>query len=403
MSLRKKIIFFLIGVCLIPQVFARKVLPSFWSPVGPYKASSEPIRYKSLELSVQGTSFSTTAHYDVNGQVVNLAADESFSMLDADLVAGYGVSKRFDIKTMLKWRKNDSESGGYANSASGIESIALLGKIAFLPISRWHYAIEGLFRQKAYSNQKYTSGRAPRGELVLGDDGYEMAVIGHLNFHRTKNHILGGYLGYNIPPEQLSHEVLYNLENAWVLNKWAFLLGLDGILSMQGDEYSDTPAQKPSISSGSTYLFNSVNRERILPYLGVNVVLGESWRVMARAGQVISGVSTDEGYEIKFGITWTSAESVKRKIKVGAFKEYNAEAIVIKVSPRGLFVKIDKGMSENVEKGQTVDIYKMDYFGGNLLVATGIVYDAGPQWSIVKIMKRYQKIPIKEGFTGRVK
>ena len=67
------------------------------------------------------------------------------------------------------------------------------------------------------------------------------------------------------------------------------------------------------------------------------------------------------------------------------------------------FFKIDKGLSQDIVKGSRADIYKSDYFGGNVLIATGFIYESGPDWAIVKVVKRFKDVAIEKGFTVRVK
>jgi len=88
-------------------------------------------------------------------------------------------------------------------------------------------------------------------------------------------------------------------------------------------------------------------------------------------------------------------------LKVESFKEYHIDGSVLKVSARGNFIKIDQGLSTDVEKGAKFDIYQTDYFGGNLLVASGVVFEVGSDWSVIKLTKKYKDIEIKPGFAAR--
>jgi hypothetical protein len=64
-------------------------------------------------------------------------------------------------------------------------------------------------------------------------------------------------------------------------------------------------------------------------------------------------------------------------------------------------VRIDQGLSTDVEKGTKFDIYQTDYFGGNVLVASGYIFEVGSDWSVIKITKKYNEIEIKPGFAAR--
>ena len=87
--------------------------------------------------------------------------------------------------------------------------------------------------------------------------------------------------------------------------------------------------------------------------------------------------------------------------KVQSFKEYEIEAEVIKVSPRGKFVKIDKGLAHDISKGMVFDLYQADVFGGNTLVAKGVIREVSASWSVIKIHKKYTKLRVKKGYIAR--
>ena len=76
---------------------------------------------------------------------------------------------------------------------------------------------------------------------------------------------------------------------------------------------------------------------------------------------------------------------------------------MIKVSPRGKFLKIDKGITSDVEKGMVFDIYKSDFFGGNKLLFSSTVIDLGSDWSIVQINKIFIEHPLEIGLVARGK
>ena len=64
---------------------------------------------------------------------------------------------------------------------------------------------------------------------------------------------------------------------------------------------------------------------------------------------------------------------------------------------------MDKGLSSDVVKGARADIYKSDYFGENVLLGSGFIYESGADWSIVKVVKKFKRLPIEKGYTVRIK
>ena len=96
-------------------------------------------------------------------------------------------------------------------------------------------------------------------------------------------------------------------------------------------------------------------------------------------------------------MTFTSQRKQTDKQTVdNSFKEYSNSALVIQVSPRGNFLKIDQGITTNLEKGTLVDIFQSDFFGGNILIARGVIYQVEADTSVVKIKEVYKEIPIKK-------
>jgi hypothetical protein len=76
------------------------------------------------------------------------------------------------------------------------------------------------------------------------------------------------------------------------------------------------------------------------------------------------------------------------RIHIESFKEYEVEATVVRISPRGIFIKIDKGVGDDVSKGMVMDIFQFDYMGGNILTARGIVYEVDADSSVIKVVKK---------------
>ena len=148
-------------------------------------------------------------------------------------------------------------------------------------------------------------------------------------------------------------------------------------------------------------MYNSINRTIISPRVQVGWAIG-SWRVDLYGSQVVAGKSTDKGTRLGIQLVKMSAPKKNPNSKTKeSFKEYSIEATVLKVSPKGRFVQIEQGVSQDIEKGMRFDFYETDFFGGNELIATGIVYETSLNRSIVKIVKKYAKKTIHKGFTAR--
>ena len=393
--------FSLIACCLQSMAFDEPDASKngFWGPLPSYRLKTDTIRHRSFELGLSGNYFSTTGYFNEEGEKINLNNDDSYNRMDLLLFGGYGFGENFDMMLGVLYRTHKSVRSESDMSASGIESVAVEGKYKVDLYERLTMAISLGFKKKMYENDPETSALGQE-KMILGDDGYEMMMKGILTYQRTSNHYFTGEMGYrSFSSEFISADLPWLIETSWIKSRFAFILGLRGTISMEEDE----GLARTAFNQGATQLYNAVNPFYTEPFIGANFLTGQT-RFGLELSQRVMGSNTDQGYTIVASLTWNSSnEAKKEQIKINSVKEYSIEATVIQVSPRGLFVKIDKGVSSNVEKGESADIYMTNELGGNVLLATGIVYDTGVDSAIIKLTKKYKNINIKSGHIVRFK
>lgn len=368
-----------------------------------YYSNSYTLDEGAYDLRLRFSQWTSRGRYDTNGVEETMPSGESYQKRDFDFVTLYGLGRVTTIGVGGRWRQGTSLSNDQDLSTSGLESLFGIINYQFKPPSkRWRFSISGEYRQTLYSNPTYDAGtEIPEEEsLVLGDAGTEYKVLGHLTYENTVNHYLYFYGGYVQPPNDLSAEVQYGVESIYPYRKWMFGFGIKGIYSLNFDEYEGDPDAKALQQTGSSNLYNSINRSNIEPFIKAGHGF-DNWNLIFEASQVTDGFSTDEGFEFAVNLNMRSPGKSKKMRKVQKFKEYLIEASVVKISPRGKFFKIDKGLAQDVEKGMNFDIFKADYFGGNILVASGVVFEIGGEWAIIRISQRYRKMDIRPGFVAR--
>jgi hypothetical protein len=365
-----------------------------------HKGGSELLNPKAYSISSALSIFNTSGYLDYEGADVEMAEGSSYSLMDIDFGLSYGLSNNVEVTGLARIRRVSSTINDTSIENSGIESLGVLGKYAFKPIGKTRYAVGVYYRQTLYTNKSFDSFTAPpTDELVLGDAGSEYGVNLYLT-HSANPGKIDALLGYRSPSNDLSGEIIYKIEGLYQLKKLGLFGGFEGIFSLKNDQFSDDPLLKPRQATGATRQFNSVNREKLAPYLGLNYDFGK-FSAGAKFQTIMGGQSTDKGTLFAFNVDWSTSGVTKESVKVEAFKEYLVDGSVLKLSARGNFLKIDQGLSTDVEKGMKFDIYQTDYFGGNVLVASGVAYDVGADWSIIKITKKFKEIAIKPGFAAR--
>ncbi|NOT78005.1 MAG: hypothetical protein HOP07_03260 [Bacteriovoracaceae bacterium] len=366
----------------------------------PHRGSAELLNPEAYSINASTTLYQSSALIDNDGVETAYPEGSAYRIIDADLTFRYGFSKKLELGFTGRFRSVSSMLNDETSESSGPESLGLEIKYSFPKVKNMTYAIGAHYRQTLYANGLFDSAvLIPSDTLILGDSGSEYGVDLFMT-NNLKPWKWDLKLGYNSPANDLSSEIDYRAEIIYLFSSVNLFMGVEGIVSLNRDQYTDDPALKPVQATGSTRLFNSLNRQKLAPFGGVNFSLNKLTFTL-KGQSVMAGRSTDKGQSISLGLSWNSTGVTDESIKIDSFKEYIVDGSVLKVSARGNFIRVDQGLSTDVEKGMKFDIYQTDYFGGNVLVGSGIVFDVGVDWSVIKLTKRYNQIVIKPGFAAR--
>lgn len=386
---------------IIPILLITSV--SSWAQTS-YVAPTKILGKSAYQLGVSGDFFKSSKKIDSEGEDVEFKDGESFSRLQSDIQAYYGLTENLQVGLGVRLRQNVSKTQSLtgdeeSETSKGLQSVGTSFIFGFKPIGRFNYTLEGSFRYAFNNNEE--SSLTDQGALVLGDQGSEYSIGVGLTYSSLSKNYLTGRAGYRSPGKDLSTEIYWQVEAAMAWQHVALIAGVDGVTSMKNDPHKDDIASRPIFNNGSTFLYSSINREWIAPYAGVNFALGEYWRVELKGSQVVSGRSTDLG--TTFGASLIRRVDNKDKGRFDkAFKSYDFEASVTKVSPKKEYVVIDKGLSDDIRKGMKIDFFEFDYVGGNILLARGSVIQTKSESAIVKITQRYNtKKELKQGIVAR--
>lgn len=386
--------FFLFLVfCFSPLIYAQSyfhLAPSHSLYQGAYK----------LDLSAHYHRPST--RLDQEGQSVPFEDQQDFLMIESSLEFSYGMTRHFDAYFGGRFRSVESvDADGEVQARSGGESLYGGLKYSLLPFwGGWRAAFDARYRHTLYSNTDFLDGSVmtDEDEIVLGDDGTSFKLGLHLS---REQFFLSSefrfFTAYHIPANDLSQEILYDLSMRWRSGDWAYGLGIEGIVSLQTDSLDSRVAQ----NTGQTALFNSTNRQKHAPYLLLARSFNDRTGIEFQASQVMAGESTDQAIAFRLNFSLSRSGTTDREVKRESFKRYLIESTVVEVSPRGAFVRINKGSTHDVYKGMRFDIFKTDFFGGNTLVASGIVYEVAATSAVIRLAQKYEDTEIETGFRAR--
>jgi hypothetical protein len=381
------------------------IVPSSWGQTS-YVPTTRLLREKGYQLNLGADYFSTQSTVDDKGKATKLPGGSKFARTQGDVNGYYGAADNFQIGLGMRFRQNqstfyDGQNVQHTPSQGGIQSTMLSLMYSFKPVGKLQYTLEGMFRYTPYTNENVRS-KPNRDNIILGDDGNEYSGGLGVTYSSESNNYYTFRGGLRRPGKDLSSEFYYQAEAALAWRTVALVAGIDGLHSLGTSPYgSFSDSDRPVFNSANTNLYNSVNREWITPYIGVNVALSKYWRVEFRGSQVVQGRSTDLG--TGFGIQLIRrVDKAETKAIDSKFKTYDLEVTVTKISKKKAYIVIDRGLSGDVNKGMIFDFFEFDYTGGNVLVARGVVIRTKADSSIVKITQRYNtKKDIKEGLIGR--
>jgi hypothetical protein len=383
----------------ISSVLAQDSQPSY-IPV------TKLLKSKGYQLGIYGESFSTSKRIDSEGAKQELGDEESFGRMQSEVAGFYGATNSLQFGAGFRFRKNQAtffDEGGESvtGSSTGLQSTFFSMMYAFNQVDKMQYTLEGLFRYTPYTNEEFNPSTDDPKVLVLGDTGNEMSAGLGMTYMGKNQKFFTLRAGYRRPGADLSNEIYWSAEGAMAWRNVALVAGVDGVSSLKDDPYNGSSVDRPDLNSGKTNLYNSINREWITPYAGINFAFAKTWRLELRGSQVVSGNSTDLGSA--FGINLIRrVDKSQTRIIDSKFKTYDLEASITKVSPKKEYVVIDKGLADDFYKGMKIDFFEFDYVGGNILVASGVVVQTKSDSCIVKITQHYNTSKeIKEGLIGR--
>ena len=392
------------------------LVPSAASAMPPYVPLAATTPAGALQMELSGGWFSSEGWWDEEGTEWDLPQGDSFTQMDAGLAARYGFGRNVEFFGGVGWRSVSAVSRGLESSASGPTSVRGGARVSLLRRGPWLLSAEGSHAQTMYDDEvsPQQQGRqdpAARGfpgdDPTLGVAGSTTEGSARLTWLYSPGTALSASLGYRLTPGHLASEVPWRAELALHGDRWALSFGGDGAVSMEDDDYANVEGDgleagnRPVYFSPATKRFNSFHRSWTRAFAGLSFATGP-WRAGVEAGRFMGGTSTDRGFEVGAALAWTIKGGAGGLSRVGAFKEYSEEALVMRVSPRGKFIKIDKGRSRGVDKGTKVDVFKSDPMGENVLYASGVVYESTNRSSIVMLRKLYVKRKVEKGFTARI-
>lgn len=376
-----------------------------------YTPFTHSLKEGNSRVEFMGEYYKNHGIKDVNGKSFSFRSSDSYQRLDSSFKGSYAFTDRLEgsvwfnmryISSKSEFTDTNQNTKNLSFTKSSPESIFASLKYSFKRDNGLQYSIEGEFGNSLYTNKTYDGVSEPQSdELAIGDDSRKYGVGLSISLLTRSQNVFGAKVMYRDYGKDLSPEIYSLAEYALVWQKVSLVGGVENVFSRGEDAFTNDPGNKPKIYQGSTNLYNSINRSWNAPYLTLKFRLGDKWRMDVRYKEVISGASTDLGRYAMINFIRTTRKDSSYTDRVNAFKEYEIEAVVTRLSKSRSVAIIDKGLAGGLSVGMKIDFYHFDYVGGNKLIARGRVIKTSSDKSMVKIYKRYSKKRVEEGTFAR--
>ncbi len=362
-------------------------VPSVVFAVESFRPEGFTLSAKGMEIGLDVDHTMTTGTYDSEGTSTPLTdtyGDGSkASSTDFEGLLRYGVTKLFEFRVGARGRLNQVTYGEKSWTRSGLESVIGGARFAAVKTRDVGFALDFSFRKTVYSKDEPGTDKIPLGDNIdraspgvafslRPSSGFAATATAHVDFRS------GGEEGY-----VYGNVVRLNFQAAGIGKVATLFGGVQTSNELSGTTINDVESEKSS---------------KVSPYVGLSFLIGDAVRLQFRGSTDISGKNDDKNNVFGLNLMYVTDGQNPVDVVKKSFKEYKVEAEVIQVSPKGKFIKIDKGVSDDLNKGAEVDIYT-----DGELVAAGVVFKAGSSSAVVSITKMYRQITIEPGFVVRAK
>jgi hypothetical protein len=384
-----------------------------------------------FDLGADAIWYRTTSNFDSTGSTFSPTGLQAYDRYLLDLSVAYGITSQLSIygRLELEISKVDSSStvaltgSGYG---PGDQTVGLNYRILEKP----HSVALDLQTQidfPAYTvTAVSTTANDPTLAPNLGDGSVDVtggAFLTYILAEKATNSVkfVGG-AGYTYRTSSFSAAVPWNAQIALQPRREGFVAqaGAFGIQSLNTDSHPNNSTllntSSGSLGTGGSYVTNAINPSHATLRGLVGWRTGDDFELTGTVAQSIWGHEAPNGLTLALGFqthfggekdTGPQDPALQSTIKYGranrGYVNYDGlEAKVLRANDRFQLIKIDKGLDNGVQMGDTFDIFMTNADGSvGSAVARGRVTSAKGNEAAIKIEEYFKEVWIEEGFTAR--
>jgi hypothetical protein len=400
---------------LVPGVARADLLVHFWEP-----HHENP---RSFTVAPELHLYSAKGNFDVDGAQSTPAGTYGYSRAQTDVNLAYGLGKRLTAYGRLSWAKvtldHDTFGGdifGFADQSLGLSFHAWESDSETSPV---RLDFQGQLDFPFYD----VSSSINSGTPYLGDGSTDVTVGAFLTADFAPGEtgrwrlVVGG--GYQHRGLDLSAGLPWQVSLGRQPSAEGLILGVSalGLQSLKTDLRGDpasgvAPGTTAASATGGILFVDAINPS----YLALRGTAGWAFNprvsVQASITKMAGGRDVPNSTDFAIGLSARWDRDADRAPKDPArqtplqygksnqgFVDYALEARVTRMNDRIHQIKIDRGVQDGVEVGQTFDVFRVKTGGAiGEAVARARVIGADAREATLSIVEYFKEVWIEEGF-----
>lgn len=265
---------------------------------------------------------------------------------------------------------------------------------------------------------------AKAGKPPLGDQSNDFTGMLRLAWYANEWFAASGGVGYTYRtagysaalPWNLRADFLFLQRSRW--RAWAEFRAVEQVTN----RIAGTNPRYPDVVPGGSLLFKSQGPVSRTGTIGIGFLVDKEWEIALAGNATATGVSSAKGMGASLGVTWRPYQvpelryedyrqeqierlkKERRSYTARPVVRYGFQAVVLKVSGQGNFLKIAYGRQDGVKVGDTFQVFEPDAFDKKVRtpIALARVHISRVNDSFLRVEQRYSRDSvIKPGYEVR--
>ena len=296
----------------------------------PITAVANPYGFypSTLKLSIESSYYNTKVDYDSGGNSINLPSGNQVTEYRFNFGGAYDLNDWLGVFAKVTFNREDAITSTLERTNTGL-SEGLVG-VDFLAWSKFVKIVPEISSIIPASPAPDPTSTTTSSSALLGNGVF--GVSGKLNVTKKFGHFgFWGFGGYTYLANGFSAYIPYGLDLRLDLASFFTDLGMNGIASMNTDQYTSNPSFRQQVTSlieGGSLLYGAVNPAWTNLVANIGVKFASNYSAALGIEQPLMGQNTSEGTRILLTLSFNSSPAgLYRNEKRRAYNGDDSESL----------------------------------------------------------------------------